>query len=236
MAYAEPQLDWDKEKAEIEKEMVEAYKGGDFKKVDAVLEKHGFKLVDRKTVTTKVQKNDGVISPASYGSDVDLTYDYYYNAYRGKYLTKGYWRWKNSNWDFFPTPDDAFGLWLRKTDGSVPTSQVFDSQGIAYYDQYGNVGSNAWCTDFDVQNAGCSWEIRDYVGYGNYYGYSGQGWIWLNQVPTGSLYLYSKLIHTWSGGSISNITIGTSGLSATLSGTSSWQASNFIPISSWPKY
>jgi len=36
MAYAEPQLDWDKEKAEIEKEMVEAYRGGDFKKVDAV--------------------------------------------------------------------------------------------------------------------------------------------------------------------------------------------------------
>jgi len=75
-------------------------------------------------VTTKVQKNDGVISPASYGSDVDLTYDYYYNAYRGKYLTKGYWRWKNSNWDFFPTPDDAFGLWLRKTDGVEVLFQI----------------------------------------------------------------------------------------------------------------
>ncbi|HVJ47728.1 hypothetical protein [Desulfitobacterium sp.] len=94
-----------------------------------------------------------------------------------------------------------------------------------------------WSSDFDVQNAGVAWTIADKYNSGNYTGDKGQGWIWMTAPPTsGSVYLRSKLVHTYNSGTISGVGISASGLSVTLSPeVVSWSAIGpFTTISSWP--
>lgn len=236
LAHAEIDISYEieKRKAEIEAVMIENF--GNIDNVDKALEDLGVEIIETET---EVQ-----YSPLSLGSNVTVSSSYYRDRFSGRYFVRGAWNWNCTTTCYDLTnasPNDAFGVWLNNTsDGKPASGQVFESSGSAIYDTDGaHQPAYMWSSDFDPANAGAAWEIKD--GYwlnslNSYVGHSGQAWIWMSKPPTGDVYLRAKLIHTWSSGTISNIGIGPSGLTATLgTSTKNWQKMNDITkISTWP--
>lgn len=230
---------WEKRKKMIEKAMVEAFSKRDENEVIKKLEELGLEYLGGKTDKTSTNNSaDIYLEPLSEGSMVELSYSYFRDRYSGKYLVQGAWSWTGPYYDTNSDPYDAFGLWMHKiSDGTPATGQVFESQGCAVYDTHGSVIDNMWSSDFDPANAGVAWTVNDVYMTPNYYvGDYGQGWIWMTKPPSQSVYLHSKLVHTYQGGSITNISIGTSGLMFNLSSTTeSWPKADFVKIDSWPQ-
>lgn len=230
---------WELRKQQIEETMIDSYGKGTIEDVKNALSDLGVDYIGSSTDVKSSNTTDIDISPLSSGSMVSVTTTYYRDRYSGNYLVQGFWRWSGT-YDSNCSPYDAFGLWMSKvSDGTPATGQKFESQGCTVYDNNGTpISGNMWASDFDVANAGVAWTVSDVYNSSTKYfvGDKGQGWIWMTAPPSQSVYLRAKLTHTYMGGTISGIMIGTAGLTFTLSPTTqNWSAINPITsISSWP--
>ena len=232
---------WDNRKKEIERAMIEAYSNGNQKDVNKKLEELGLEYLgssaDEQLNNENTNNDIGILSS---GTNVTMNTTYYRDRFSGKYLIQGSWSWDATyTYDSNPSPYDAFGLWMSNvSDGKPATGQVFESEGCAVYNTRGtDINGNMWVSDFDPANAGVAWTVNDVLfSSDDYTGDYGQGWIWMSKPPSQSVYLRAKLVHTYQGGSVSGISIGTSGLSVNLTNVvKSWEkVSPIKTISSWP--